>query len=221
MSTSRWKLGSWKRSSAGSRKSDTTPTFSSPTAIRTSAQAVKPSSSSGSGSGSSSGSSGSSSKSGKTTSSRSSTSSSSSPFSWFRSSPRAKGRRSIISRDDPAFARLHKPFTPQNLEHQKLLSTFEWTFNEDDNDNDADDEQRRRRRRRVSLSLSPCASRDATADDYAIGYGYGYGPDACHGDYNTTGMLPPNGRRDTLSDSLAHLSMRRAAGGGFDPAPAV
>ncbi|KAI0481199.1 hypothetical protein GGR56DRAFT_629316 [Xylariaceae sp. FL0804] len=30
--------------------------------------------------------------------------------------------------DQDAYARLHKPFTPENLEHQKILSAFEWNF---------------------------------------------------------------------------------------------
>ncbi|KAI1430863.1 hypothetical protein GGR50DRAFT_146241 [Xylaria sp. CBS 124048] len=99
---------------------------------------------------------------------------SSSPFSWLRSSLRSSKRKSsgaprTISRDDPAFARLHKPFTPQNLEHQKLLGAFEWQFYNNGDANGADDgDDRRRRRRRPSLisSLSPCASRNPSMDGY-------------------------------------------------------
>ncbi|KAI1191265.1 hypothetical protein F5B17DRAFT_329762 [Nemania serpens] len=125
--------------------------------------------------------------------------SSSSPFSWLRSSRRPSKRKSIISSDDPAFARLHKPFTPENLEHQKLFSAFEWTF---DDDNDGVD------RRRNSLSLSPCASRSATVDDYAHEDGYGYEQVDPHHH-----ILPPT---DALSGSLARLSTREAPGGRFD-----
>ncbi|KAI1202630.1 hypothetical protein F5X97DRAFT_215756 [Nemania serpens] len=140
----------------------------------------------------------------KTSSSTTTPSSPSSPFSWLRSSRRSSKRKSIISYHDPAFARLHKPFTPENLEHQKLFSTFEWTFG-DDNDVDG---CRRRRRRRNSLSLSPCASRNATADDYADENGYDYGQVDPH-----RHILPPT---DALCGSLARLSMREAPGGDFD-----
>ncbi|KAI2642862.1 hypothetical protein GGS21DRAFT_499975 [Xylaria nigripes] len=85
-----------------------------------------------------------------------------SPFSWIRASLKPK-RRSIISRDDPAFARLHKPFTPQNLEHQKLLNAFEWHFH--------DDEHQQQRRLSFISSLSPCASRRPSMDNYALAYG--------------------------------------------------
>ncbi|KAI1180141.1 hypothetical protein F4777DRAFT_574423 [Nemania sp. FL0916] len=122
---------------------------------------------------------------------------SSSPFSWFRSSRRSSKRKSIISRDDPAFARLHKPFTQQNLEHQKMLSTFEWTFHDSEGS-----------QRRISLSLSPCASRNATVDDYAHDdYGYGCGPED---------MLPPP-KDTTLSGPLARLSIGEAPDRGYEP----
>ncbi|KAI0911508.1 hypothetical protein F4823DRAFT_306015 [Ustulina deusta] len=145
------------------------------------------------------------------------TSLSSSPFSWFRSPHhRSKKRKSTISPDDPAFARLHKPFTPQNLEHQKLLNTFEWNFGGNDNDDDYDDG---RRRRRSSLSISPCATRNTTVDDCAHGgCDYGYGPAE---QYRRHHMLPIADPQDALSSSLARLSMREAPGGKHDRANAA
>ncbi|KAJ3551862.1 hypothetical protein NPX13_g11257 [Xylaria arbuscula] len=110
------------------------------------------------------------SSSGGNSGSRSSKSSlSSSPFSWFRSSPHRsnKKRKSTISKDDPAFARLHKPFTPQNLEHQRMFESFEWNFggsSSSGSSNDDDDSYRRRR----SSSISPRETRDMTIDDYAL-----------------------------------------------------
>ncbi|KAI0408657.1 hypothetical protein F4802DRAFT_359123 [Xylaria palmicola] len=177
MGLSGWKLGSRKQSTASSGNSDTS-TSSSTT--RTSSPTNKRTSGGGN------------SRSSKTSSS----SSSLLQFPWFRSSSRAQ-RKSIISPDDPAFSRLHKPFTPQNLEHQKMLSTFEWNFDERDS-----------QRRRTSLSLSPCATRNATADDYAHDDGYGYGPEELPGRHDH--MLPPNGQ-DSLAAPLARLSLREGS----------
>ncbi|KAI8634613.1 hypothetical protein F5Y19DRAFT_118763 [Xylariaceae sp. FL1651] len=98
-------------------------------------------------------------------------------FSWFKSSPRSSPlpSKKSISRDDPAFARLHKPFTAQNLEHQKLLNAFEWNFGR----------QRRPSHgaRSYISSISPSASRSASID-----YGYEFG-------YDQT--LSPNDPQDT------------------------
>ncbi|KAI1819597.1 hypothetical protein F4861DRAFT_126561 [Xylaria intraflava] len=105
-----------------------------------------------------------------------------SPLSWLRSSLRSK-RKSLISRDDPAFARLHKPFTPQNLEHQKLLGAFEWHFYNDSpagGDDRGDDRrsQQQQRRRRPSLisSRSPFDSRSPSFDGYPRAFGDGRHP---------------------------------------------
>ncbi|KAI1743987.1 hypothetical protein F4680DRAFT_326178 [Xylaria scruposa] len=187
MSLGKWSFGSRNRSTASSGKSDTSTSSSS---TRTSSPNNR-----GSGSGSSSN---------RNSKTSSSSTSSSSRLSWFRSSNRPPKRRSIISRDDPAFARLHKPFTPQNLEHQKMLSTFEWTF---DDDMDC-------KRRRASLSLSPCASRNTTVDDYAPDYGYDY--DHQEPQHSHDHALPPNGRQNTLSGPFANLSMRDGSGEDLD-----
>lgn len=58
-----------------------------------------------------------------------------------------------------AYPHLHKPFTKQNLEHQKVLNNFEWSFG-----------------RKMSAGswsicsgISPCSSRRASVDlDYAL-----------------------------------------------------
>ncbi|RYC55568.1 hypothetical protein CHU98_g10636 [Xylaria longipes] len=182
MSLGKWSFGSRNRSTASSGKSDMS------ASTRTSSSTNNRSSGDGG-----------SSRDGKTTTTTSS-SSSSSRLSWFRSSNRTK-RKSIISRDDPAFARLHKPFTPQNLEHQKLLSTFEWTFDDS-----------ACKRRRMSLSISPCATR---VDDYAPDCGYGYSSQ--EEQHSHDHVLPPNGRQNTLSGPFAGLSMRDGPGEDLDP----
>ncbi|KAI0969426.1 hypothetical protein F4678DRAFT_174396 [Xylaria arbuscula] len=165
MSINKWKFSSSRKHSTSSSGNSDTPMTSSSTTTR-------PSSTNPSSTGDNSGRS-------------SKTSLSSSPFSWFRSPHRSKKRKSTISSDDPAFKRLHKPFTPQNLEHQKMLSAFEWNFG---TSNDGDGY---RRRRQSSLSISPCATRDNN---------YGYGPEErfCH--------------QDALSRSLACLSTREDPG---------
>ncbi|KAI3336434.1 hypothetical protein HD806DRAFT_5738 [Xylariaceae sp. AK1471] len=183
----KWKLGSrQKQSTASSGNSETT---SSATDKQ------------GSGSSSSSSSSNTSSAASSPTSSPAS---SSPRLSWFRSlsphhqsSPKKslpKKKNSIISRDDPAFARLHKPFTPQNLEHQKLLSAFEW------NSNNFDDN--RHRRWSDASGLSPCASRRVSVVDYGE-HGYDYYGVVEHGyEHGQDHMLPPN--------SLARVPTREA-----------
>ncbi|KAI0194199.1 hypothetical protein F4808DRAFT_354091 [Astrocystis sublimbata] len=179
MSLGKWSFGSRTRSTASSGNSDTSTSSSS-----TRASSLFNNRSSGSNN----------SNNNKTSpASPTSSSSSSKRLSWFRSSSRPK-RKSIISRDDPAFARLHKPFTAQNLEHQKMLSAFDWNF-DDDSDH---------RRQRISLEISPCASRNATVDDYASGCDYGYG--GREDEHNShSHMLPLNGRQSTLGG----FSMRR------------
>ncbi|KAI0816300.1 hypothetical protein GGR55DRAFT_229884 [Xylaria sp. FL0064] len=193
MSIGKWKFsGSRKHSTSSSGNSDTTVTSSSSSTSTPATRTSAPTSASSNGS---------SNRNSKTTSS----SLSSSPFSWFRSnnhnnnnnSPRrsSKKRKSAtMSRDDPAFARLNKPLTPQNLEHQKLFSAFEWTSDDDGYRN-----SRQRQRRRSSLSISPCATRDKTVDEFYAD-GCGYGP------------------QDTLSRSLACLSTRDDPGDGYDNA---
>ncbi|KAI0481566.1 hypothetical protein F4859DRAFT_512708 [Xylaria cf. heliscus] len=193
MSLGKWSFRGRNRSTTSSGKSDMSATSSSST-TRASSPANNRSSNNGG-------------NSNRNSKASSASSSSSSRLSWFRSSNRPK-RKSIISRDDPAFARLHKPFTPQNLEHQKLLSTFEWTF----------DDESDRKRRRTSLSISPCASRNATIDDYAPDCcGYGYGGSGQDGQHSHDHALPPNGRQNTLSGPFAGLSMRDGPGEDFDP----
>ncbi|KAI0439300.1 hypothetical protein F4803DRAFT_554229 [Xylaria telfairii] len=193
MSLGKWSFRGRNRSTASSGKSDiSSSSSSSSSTTRTSSPANNRSSGSGNNS----------TRNSKTSSS---SSSSSSRLSWFRSSNRSK-RKSIISRDDPAFARLHKPFTPQNLEHQKMLSTFEWTFDDDDDS--------ACRRRQTSLSISPCASRNATVDDYAPVYDYGYGGQEEQHSHNHA--LPPNGHQNTISRPFAGLSMREGSGEDLD-----
>ncbi|KAJ1337687.1 hypothetical protein MN608_00541 [Microdochium nivale] len=52
------------------------------------------------------------------------------------------------------YAHLHKPFTPENLEHQKILNAFEWNFGTTRNSFDS------------SFSgISPCTSRRGSMSD--------------------------------------------------------
>ena len=52
------------------------------------------------------------------------------------------------------YAHLHKPFTPENLEHQKILNAFEWNFGTTRNSFDS------------SFSgVSPCTSRRGSMSD--------------------------------------------------------
>jgi len=52
------------------------------------------------------------------------------------------------------YAHLHKPFTPENLEHQKILNAFEWNFGTKRNSFDS------------SFSgISPCTSRRGSMSD--------------------------------------------------------
>ncbi|RYO81338.1 hypothetical protein DL766_004489 [Monosporascus sp. MC13-8B] len=69
-----------------------------------------------------------------------------------RSSQRS---RTASTDDDVNLARLHKPFTKQNLEHQKILSAFEWNFG-----------TRRTGQGAMSIcsGISPCSSRRASVD---------------------------------------------------------
>ncbi|KAI1368449.1 hypothetical protein F5Y08DRAFT_295822 [Xylaria arbuscula] len=179
MSFSKWKFSSSRKTSpSGSSNIDTSLSSSPTTGMST---PTSPISSSGGNSGS-----------------RSSKSSlSSSPFSWFRLSPhRSNKRKSTISRDDPAFARLHKPFTPQNLEHQRMFESFEWNFggrSSSGSSNDDDDSYRRRR----SSSISPCATRDMTFEGYALQ------------------DQSPQGSQDTLSSAFSCLSTRDASRRGY------
>ncbi|KAI1429263.1 hypothetical protein F5Y12DRAFT_727447 [Xylaria sp. FL1777] len=200
MSIGKWKWpGSRKQSTASAGNINTATASSSSSTSRTSTPA-SPASTGGN-------------------SSRSSkTSLSSSPFSWFRSPHRLKARKSTISRDDPAYARLHKPFTPQNLEHQKVLSAFEWNFGGNDDDNGDNADGCRRRRRQSSLSISPCATRNNTVDDYPHESDYGRAPDE---QFGRDHKLPLRGPEDALSGSLARLSMREGPGEGYDRADAA
>jgi len=57
-------------------------------------------------------------------------------------------------KNDSGSSRLERPFTQQNLEHQKLLNTFAWNFG-----------RRRPSQARSSISgISPSASRNASID---------------------------------------------------------
>jgi len=70
----------------------------------------------------------------------------------FRSSQRS---RTASTEKDVNYARLHKPFTKQNLEHQKILSAFDWNFG-----------TRRTSQGAMSIcsGISPCSSRRASVD---------------------------------------------------------
>ncbi|KAI1811141.1 hypothetical protein GGS20DRAFT_564421 [Poronia punctata] len=74
--------------------------------------------------------------------------SSSSRFSWFRSSSQPK---KLLTEKDPAYKRLNKPFTAQNLAQQKMFITVDWSSDV-------------RRRRSVLSGISPCASVRASID---------------------------------------------------------
>jgi len=84
--------------------------------------------------------------------------------SWLRSSLSSSQRKkSILTPKDPEYKRLNKPFTPQNLEHQKLLSAFDWNLAENGC-------SRRRRQSQDAMSfisgISPCAT-PRTSIDYS------------------------------------------------------
>ncbi|KAH7041050.1 uncharacterized protein B0I36DRAFT_344691 [Microdochium trichocladiopsis] len=64
------------------------------------------------------------------------------------------GFRSRKLSNKGAYAHLHKPFTPENLEHQKILNAFEWNFGTKRNSFDS------------SFSgISPCTSRRGSMSD--------------------------------------------------------
>lgn len=88
-----------------------------------------------------------------------------------------------------------------------MLSTFEWTFDDDDSAG---------RRRQTSLSISPCASRNATVDDYAPVYDYGYGYGGHEEQHSHDPVLPPNSRQNTIIGPFAGLSMREGSGEDLD-----
>lgn len=60
-----------------------------------------------------------------------------------------------LTEKDSEYARLHKPFTKQNLEHQKILNAFEWNFGTSSAN-----------QRAVSIcsGISPCTSRQGSVD---------------------------------------------------------
>ncbi|KAI0392195.1 hypothetical protein F5Y17DRAFT_374746 [Xylariaceae sp. FL0594] len=99
---------------------------------------------------------------------------------WLRSSLSSSShqqrKRSALTPKDPAYKRLNKPFTPQNLEHQKLFSAFDWNLAEGGG---CSSSQRRRRRRQGQdevgdndyddarsfvSGISPCASTRPSID---------------------------------------------------------
>ncbi len=89
----------------------------------------------------------------------------------FKSSGSLKPQRpppKIITEKDQEYARLHKPFTKQNLEHQKILSAFEWNFGARSTDQGA---------MSIHSSVSPCTSR--------------------HGSVDHDHLFPPSSRTDT------------------------
>lgn len=61
-----------------------------------------------------------------------------------------------LTEKDAEYARLHKPFTKQNLEHQKILSAFEWNFGT----NRGGD----REVMSICSGISPCTSRQGSVD---------------------------------------------------------
>ncbi|RYP65273.1 hypothetical protein DL770_009035 [Monosporascus sp. CRB-9-2] len=69
----------------------------------------------------------------------------------FRSSQRS---RTASAEKDVNYARLHKPFTKQNLEHQKILSAFEWNFGTRTSQGAMS----------ICSGISPCSSRRASVD---------------------------------------------------------
>ncbi|KAI1247809.1 hypothetical protein MGN70_011702 [Eutypa lata] len=60
-----------------------------------------------------------------------------------------------LTEKDQEYARLHKPFSKQNLEHQKILNAFEWNFGAS-----------RTNQRALSIcsGISPCTSRQGSVD---------------------------------------------------------
>lgn len=162
-------LGKWKFGSNKQQKPTPTPTSSTvpqtPTTTTTNAASPTPTPQKHQNSSSTS-----------TSSTSTSTSPPSNRLSWFRnlkpSSPK-RNRNSMITRDDPAYSRLHKPFTKQNLEHQKLLGAFDWSYrdgaaasSEDDDDEYEPDDgfgvdplvdvRGLRTRRDVRVSMNEC-----------------------------------------------------------------
>ncbi|KAI1378356.1 hypothetical protein F4677DRAFT_412949 [Hypoxylon crocopeplum] len=66
-----------------------------------------------------------------------------------------KSNKPKKSTERDEFAHLNKPFTQQNLEHQKILSSFEWNFRKRKSSHGG----------RSSMSgISPSASRNASVD---------------------------------------------------------
>ncbi|KAK7751626.1 hypothetical protein SLS62_006452 [Diatrype stigma] len=95
-----------------------------------------------------------------------------------------------LTEKDSEYARLHKPFTKQNLEHQKILSAFEWNFGASTN----------QRTPSICSGISPCTSRQGSVDH--------------------DNLYPPSSRTDTRArvssdlgygvslDRLARLNIR-------------
>lgn len=96
-----------------------------------------------------------------------------------------------LTEKDSEYARLNKPFTKQNLEHQKILNAFEWNVGAS-----------RTNQRAVSIcsGISPCTSRQGSVDH----------------DH----LFPPSSRTDTrprVSSDLAYkvpLDRLNILGGG-------
>ncbi|KAI0115284.1 hypothetical protein F4814DRAFT_418895 [Daldinia grandis] len=66
-----------------------------------------------------------------------------------------RSHKSKKSEERDEFAHLNKPFTQQNLEHQKILSTFEWNFGKRKSSHGG---------RSSTSGISPSASRNTSVD---------------------------------------------------------
>ncbi|KAI1483997.1 hypothetical protein K445DRAFT_312940 [Daldinia sp. EC12] len=66
-----------------------------------------------------------------------------------------RSHKSKKSEERDELAHLNKPFTPQNLEHQKILSAFEWNFGKRRSSHGS---------RSTTSGISPSASRNTSVD---------------------------------------------------------
>ena len=78
-----------------------------------------------------------------------------------------------LSEKDQEYARLHKPFTKQNLEHQKILASFEFNFGS----RTAATANQNQRAMSICSGISPCTSR--------------------RGSVQHDNLFPPSSRTDT------------------------
>ena len=84
-----------------------------------------------------------------------------------------------LTEKDQEYARLHKPFTKQNLEHQKILAGFEFNFG-------SRSTNQSQRAMSICSGISPCTSRRGSAQH--------------------DNLYPPSSRTDTHGRAGSELS---------------